>query len=336
MIRVIHAASWFSRRHFYLFSHDLYRNDSMWREPEIWKGNAVLSSRTNELLRNKHTLLVAVENGRILARVLTGVRVAVGADEEPEGFFTMFDAVPRKDAVQALVDEMKAWQHRQGTKCIIGPIAPIPADLGSGVLVAGFETAVFNDCFNAPYYDEYLTACGFETESEWLAYRVNIMEQFDREKYRRTAEMLSRRFECRIDEHIIKRPRLYTSAVCEVMGLSEAKEHMNRVMSWIMPFVEPRLCPMVFDKDNKPIGFLLTIRKHPQPPRIVTLWVHEKWRRKGITALLFDHAARAAQSLNIDQIDASQIRADNMASKLGVENVGGKVMRCCRQYKLHI
>ncbi len=336
MIKVVHAASWFARRHFYSFSHELYRNNSMWREPEVWKGSAVLSPRKNELLRNRHTLLMAVEDGQILARALTGVKVASDANGVGEGFFAMFDAAPRKDAVRTLVDEMKVWQRAQGTRCIVGPIAPVPADLGGGVLIDGFEEDVFSDCFNAPYYDEYLTACGFETESEWIAYRVNIMDRFDREKYRHAAERVSRRFNCRVDMDIIRHPRRYSSAVCEVMGLCGAQEHMNRVMGWVMPFVEPRLCPVVIDEKDRPIGFLLTIRKHSQSPRIATLWVHEKWRRKGIISLLFHSAADEAEHMNIEWVDASQISANNEASKLGVKNAGGEVIRRYKQYKLYI
>jgi hypothetical protein len=118
------------------------------------------------------------------------------------------------------------------------------------------------------------------------------------------------------------------------------RQYMERVMDILMPFLEKTLCPVVFVGDE-PVGFLLTIRKkskekHPQTPRIVTLWVHEKWRRKGVTAVLFDCFARQSLRLNITQADASLIRTDNLASRLGAEYAGGEEIRRYRQYRVDI
>lgn len=273
---------------------------------------------------------MAVENGKILARALTGI---AGSTKQQQGYFTLFDAQPRMDAVQLLVEEMCAWQRRMGSRSIVGPIAPTPVDLGGGVLSEGFGEAAFEDAFNMPYYDEYLQKCGFQVESEWLAYRINIEQQFDREKYRRTADKLKERFGYQIKKETVRNPRRFADAVCAVMQLSNGNEQINRVIGQMLPFIEPRLSPVVF-VENKPIGFLLTIKKAPQPPRIVTLWVHEMWRRKGVTAVLFDEAAQQAEAMNFTNIDASLIRKDNMASRLGVEYAGGRVIHRYRQYEI--
>ncbi len=341
MIKVIHAASWFARRHFYSFSHWLYRNDMNWRESEIWGGRGLLSPRRNELLRGEHTLLMVVKGGRVLARVLTGTAPHTDGDGRREGYFALLDMAPDREALRALTDEMRAWHGARGTYRIIGPIAPTPADLGGGVLCEGFAVpAAFGDCFNAPYYDEYLQNCGFRVESEWLAYHVDIGNRFDCGKYRKASEKLCLRFGYRTETQTAAHPRKFSAAVCGVMGIEERQEEMNRVIAQLMPFVEKRLCPVVF-VGEKPIGFLLTIRKkskekHPQPPRIVTLWVHEAWRRKGVTAVLFDRFAQEAQKLHIMQTDASLICADNLASKLGAEYAGGTAVRRYRQYYIYI
>jgi GNAT superfamily N-acetyltransferase len=205
-------------------------------------------------------------------------------------------------------------------------------------LCDGFKNkGAFADCFNAEYYDEYLQSCGFEIESEWLAYRIDIMERFDREKYRRAAEWLCARFGYTVDIQIAGRKREYCEAVSRVMDIGQ-RQYMERVMDILMPFLEKTLCPVVFVGDE-PVGFLLTIRKkskekHPQTPRIVTLWVHEKWRRKGVTALLFDCAARQAEAMGLTVIDASLIQKEKTASRLGAENAGGRVTHRYRQYEI--
>jgi GNAT superfamily N-acetyltransferase len=66
------------------------------------------------------------------------------------------------------------------------------------------------------------------------------------------------------------------------------------------------------------------------------MWVHEAWRRKGVTALLFDEAARAMIEMGIEEIDASWVRTDNEAAIRSIENAGGSAMRRYRMYSMQI
>jgi len=328
VIKIEYAASWLSRRRFYSFSHRLYRSDTRWEEPAVWQGRRVLLPAYNELLRFPHAFLTATENGRILARMLMGYN-------GQKGYFALFDACSREDAVRKMFDEAVVWLKEQGATSLCGPVAPTMIDLGGGILRKGFEAvAPFNDAYNAEYYGDYLERYGFGIESEWLAYRVDLTA-FDRKKYRDISERLKKRSGYNVDNGLAENPRKLAEVLCHVMEGEIDCESANRLIGRLHPFVCPALCPVAM-LGGDPIGFLLTIRKNAARPRIVNLWVKQRFRRRGITALLFDSFAREADLLGVMEADASMVSKDNLASRLGVELAGGEVTHYYCRYKMQI
>ncbi len=320
MIKVVYAASWLARRRFYWFSHELYRKDPNWREPAAWGGFGVLSPARNEMMRLPHVLLMAAdEKNRIKARVLAGVN-------GDKGFFAMFDARNHPEAVKRLIQEMLVWLRAHGAKTVEGPVAPVPVDLGGGVLAEGFDgPAAWNDAFNAPYYTQLLEEYEFEVMEEYLAYRVSP-RWLDAEKYERAARKICGRFGLTVDLQAVSRPRELTKAVCEVMGEQDGEEAIRRMIGRMLPDLCAPLCPVVYAK-NEAAGFLLTMRRQGGTPRVVTLWVHEKWRRKGITAVLFSEVEKAMKKMKVESADASFVNGMNKASVMGIELAGGRAVR---------
>lgn len=331
MIKIVYAASWLARRRFYSFSHALYRECCEWSEPGVWGGREVISLRGNPLLKYPHAFLVAMEEGRIMARMLVGC-------VDGRGYFSMFDAEENAEAVRLLMTEAAAWQKRRGVRQMIGPIAPHPLDLGGGVLIEGFEgPAAFGDAYNAPYYDKLLIRAGAIPYQEQAAYHVN-KRWFDEEKYRRVSEWAKKRFGYEVRDRMTDSPRVLTDAICGIMGDEADREGMACAIGSVWPCLLKEMCPVVC-AEGRPIGYLLTIRsprKCGECARIVTMWVHEAWRRKGVTALLFDEAARAMIEMGIEEIDASWVRTDNEASIRSIENAGGSAMRRYRMYSVQI
>ena len=112
-------------------------------------------------------------------------------------------------------------------------------------------------------------------------------------------------------------------------------EAMNRVIGRLHGLLADGFCPFVYHGE-RPVGFLLSLRKSGGPVRILTLWTAEAWRRKGVTAVLFNEFAREAERQKMTAFDASQIREDNLASRMSVELAGGRVIRRYRRYEMMI
>ena len=269
---------------------------------------------------------MAFDGGRMVARMLIGC-------VEDRGYFALFDAEDNEKAVHGLMEEAIRWQKRHGIRRMIGPVAPHPLDLGGGVLTDGFEEpAAFCDPYNAPYYDRLLTDAGAVPFEEQAAYRVS-RKAFDAEKYEKTAKWLKKRFGYEVAEEMADSPRALNEAVCRVMGGEADRERMAQAIEAVRPFLQKEMCPVVC-VHGKPVGYLLTLQGRSGRARIVTMWVHEAWRRKGATAILFDAAAHAMEWLGIDEIDASWVRTDNSASVMSIENAGGRLIHRYRMYRM--
>lgn len=331
MIKMINAASWLARRRFYSFSHTLYRDCFEWREPEAWGGKRVISRRYNPLLRHPHAFLLAMKNDRPVARMLVGC-------VKGRGYFSMFDAEEDVEVVRRLMAEAASWQKKHGVREMLGPIAPHPLDLGGGILIEGFdERAAFCDAYNAPYYNQLLMDAGAVPFGEQLAYHVN-RRRFDMEKYGRAASWAKKRFGYEVAEGVADNLRALNEAICQVMGEEANPEGMACAIDAVRPYLLKEMCPFVC-VDGKPVGYLLTIRGRygiDGRTRFVTMWVHKAWRRKGVTALLFDAAARAMAELGMEEIDASWVQSDNKASVQSIENAGGQRNHRYRMYRVDI
>jgi len=279
-------------------------------------------------MKHPHALLMAVEGRRVLARVLVG---AVGN----RGYFSMFDAKNHDEAAALLMTEAAAWMRRNGAIVCVGPTPPQLLDLGGSVLTDGFdEPPAFCDAYNAPYYDALLTGCGLEKCEEFLSYRVG-RESFDDDKYAKAAGWAADRFGYEVRENLAEQPEMLTDAVCAVMGDAADRQGMSLMIDAVYPYLVREMCPVVC-AGGVPVGYLLTLKGREGFARVVTMWVHENWRRKGVTALLFLSVIRAMDRLGLTEIDASWVSETNEASVRSIENAGGREIHRYRQYLLHI
>lgn len=328
MIKVVYAASWFARRRFYAFGERLYANDPKWAQPALWSGRTLFSSESNALLKHPHVFLMAVENGCALARIMAGT-------VNGKGYFAMFDAQNRPDAVRMLVREMREWQKMNGSGNVIGPIAPTEVDIGGGVLTSGFnEAAAYGDAYNAPYYCDLLEMAGLTESDECLVYRVNLCD-YEGERYRRGSDWASERYGYEVRTDLVKRPRELVRAICEIMGNETDERTMSRLIGSVHQKLAKEMCPVVF-VSGRPVGYILTLRGKMGRARVVTMWVHEKWRRKGVTAVLFHTVAEGMKQLDMCELDASWVHAANQLSRKSIENAGGQVIHRYKRYSLQI
>lgn len=322
MIEVVCADTYNMRRRFYAFPHLLYKNDPFWREPAIWGGYRMLSSRHNALLMAPHALLMALENGRTIARVLTG-----------KGYFALFDACPRLDAVERLMEEVVHRQRQWGSTHLEGPIAPCAVDIGGGVLVEGFEEMPMFVYRNAPYYGEYLEKAGLIKERDELIYRVS-MGHFHVKRYHQAASWAIARYGLILEDGAQAGPRTLSCAIAQVMKVDEVT--CQHLVAEMLPYLGRGLCPVVRTVDGKAVGFLLSLRERQARVRVGMLWIDEAWRGRGVLCVLMDALRDGLQKAGLHELDAAVIWEDNMPSRRCVEMAGGELIQRLRRYKAEI
>ena len=107
--------------------------------------------------------------------------------------FGWFDTINDIEVAGLLIGTAEQWAKSQGMTEIHGPL--YYNTLGKqGMLVEGFENIPpFNCLYNYPYYNDLITALGFEKECDWLQYKM-VADNGVPEKVTRIAGMLKHRY----------------------------------------------------------------------------------------------------------------------------------------------
>ena len=107
--------------------------------------------------------------------------------------FGWFDTIDDIEVARLLIGTAEAWAKSEGMTEIHGPL--YYNTLGKqGMLVEGFENIPpFNCLYNFPYYNDLITALGFEKECDWLQYKM-VANHGVPEKARRVAKLVEERY----------------------------------------------------------------------------------------------------------------------------------------------
>lgn len=107
--------------------------------------------------------------------------------------FGWFDTINDLAVARLLLETAESWAKSQGMNEIHGPL--YYNTLGKqGMLVEGFENLPpFNCLYNFPYYNDLVTALGYEKECDWLQYKMPA-NHGTTDKMERFASILKQRY----------------------------------------------------------------------------------------------------------------------------------------------
>ena len=107
--------------------------------------------------------------------------------------FGWFDTIDDIEVARLLLGKAESWARENGMTEVHGPL--YYNTLGKpGMLVEGFDNLPpFNCLYNFPYYNDLVTALGYEKECDWLQYKMDA-SQGVQEKMTRIAGMLKERY----------------------------------------------------------------------------------------------------------------------------------------------
>lgn len=318
----------------------MYADDPYWAQPSIWGGLSMMSERTNPLLQNgEYAFFMAMEAGQVLARVLTGTDEAYNAATRARaGYFALFDCLPRLDAARAVLEAAIAFQRELGSEVLLGPRPPCFYDLGTGVLVRGFDGPSAPQAgYHPPHVSEFLEACGFEPWIDHCAYRFDP-GALDGRAMRALARRAMERFHFGVEHARLANRRRTCELAYRVMRAGERPVSYEAFCAFF-----GKLCPLCADDlflfamaDGEPVGLLIALPEGRSGMRVMTLWVVPAWRNRAVPTALLAALLDAARARGIERVDASTIRADHLASRLCAERAGGVWYRTYRQYQLNL
>ena len=153
------------------------------------------------LLRDKtYAALLAVENNKVLGRVLFTISKNKQLNTDKCGYFSMFECVDDQTVCNAMLDEMTQILRTWGAEIVSGTYFPYDEDNRRGILVEGFERAplIFTS-YNKSYYDKLLTAYGLRKHTDTLEYKFELDKATRYERAKKVAQYAAKKFNFRVD-----------------------------------------------------------------------------------------------------------------------------------------
>ena len=316
---------------------------------------------------------MARRNGRAIGTIAAVLNHRYNEfQQENVAHFGAFEVVDDREASLALLERAGEWARKRGAERILGPMTFSYSD-EAGILIEGFnEPPVVLMSYNPPYYLEMMEAAGFQKEMDLLAW-LGITEEIVNgmpQKVKRVVGKVKERYQLQVrpirmddwDAEIEGITKIYNSAWERNWGfvpMTDAEiEHLAEGLKLIL---DPALI-FVVEHKGEAVGFSLTLpdvnqplrRINPGPSRlgsylatarlyfsryktdmarVMALGVVEKYRGRGVDALMYYETAKAALERGYPRLEASWILETNEMMNRPIKLLGGEVYKKYRIYE---
>jgi GNAT superfamily N-acetyltransferase len=289
--------------------------------------------------------------------------------------FGAFEVVQDREAALALLETATEWARHRGVEKLVGPMTFSTND-ECGTLIEGFDRPpVVMMTYNPPYYPTFLEAAGFHKEMDLLAWIAELEEVVKNmpSKVARVVNKVRDRFKLQIrplrlddwEREVALVKRIYNSAWERNWGFVPMTDlEIEHLADNLKLILDPAVVFMV-EQEGEAVGFALTIpdvnqplgRIRPGPSllssylgvarmylnryetdmvRVLALGVIEKYRGRGVDALLYYDTVRAAYEQGYRWVEASWILETNDMMNRAIAMLGGKVYKRYRMYEKEV
>ncbi|HPF87448.1 MAG TPA: hypothetical protein PK537_05250 [Candidatus Limiplasma sp.] len=348
----------------------LYRKDPYWVPPMKRMEMYHLIGDHNPWRNGPHSLFLAYDDERPVARVLAGVDERINERlGQKRGYIALFESENNMEYARAVLDAAVNYLKQLGMEIIIGPNEPGFDDYTEGLLYEGFDSlnSLFNP-YNPPYYHEFFTAYGFTKYRDHRAYLLKISE-FPAATYEKLSDMAQSRFGFRIaladlrPDHQETLARDVANMIAKALPsdseitpptiddiLSELKSLLRYTKADLLvtAYAGDRLVGVAvafsdFSKLAKmingrlfPFGWVARIFHKVRTARCSMVFVAPDYHNKAVNAAMMLKMYQRANAIGIQAFEISAIDETNLQSALSLERAGAKHYRTYRQYQLKL
>lgn len=259
--------------------------------------------------------------------------------------FGWIDFVDDKDVSKALMDTVEQYAREKGMDTMIGPMGFLEFD-AAGVLVEGYDklpTAYGK--YNAPYYEQHLLDLGYAKDIDYVEYLINVPDVIP-ERYARMAELVSIKnglhqapFHNRAElgPYLDGVFRCLNSAYSKLHGFSELSAgQCDDLKKQFLTNINVDYVSIVLDADDQVVGFgvalpslskamqkaqgslfpfgwmhMLRAFKQNDTIDLLLIAIDEKYKNKGVNAMIFDKFAQGITKNGIKYIESTRELEDN-------------------------
>ncbi len=356
MIEVTEAKTDREIKEFIKFPFELYKNDPFY-SPELIKDQKEHFSPANPFFKNAAVrFFLARKGGKTVGRVTSIINQQhIRFHNEKAGFFGFFESHNDPDIANILLDTVSKDLMEAGMTVMRGPM-DFSTNEQCGFLMEGFQ-------YNPPYYSSLMQQCGMTKAKDLLAFIVDIPEKLP-EKVLRVARLAERRGikirqieKKRFSEELHAFKEVYNDAWNTNWGfIPLTDDDLEYLGKRLKPIAPPEMT-LIAEKDGEPVGFLgllpdfnfllrkmkgrltaISILKALYYQRTITdlrlllLGVKSEYRHRGVDALMFKEAFKAARKRH-KRVEMSWILEDNEPVIRIIEMFGSNLYKKYRIYE---
>ena len=348
----------------------IYRDDPHWVAPLLMDLKKVFTDANPLFEHAAMQLWVARQDGQDVGRIAAIVDDHHNrTHKDHAAFFGFFESVQDPAVSRRLFEAAYAWACERGMRHMLGPMNPTSND-DCGLLVEGFDgPPVIMMTYNPRYYVDLVAAEGFRKAKDLIAFHIDIAKcPLDRlgrlaDKVRARHPELTftpvRRQTLAADLGKIK--EVYNAAWETNWGFVPMTDaEVNFLAARLKPLLLEGLV-WVAETSTEPIAFMLAAPdyniplqalrgrllsprllgflpyllgwKHPPRCRVLTLGVKEKYRNRGLEAVMLTEGFKTGAQVGFTEAEASWILEDNTAMCRLLETFGGRPYRTYRLYE---
>ena len=360
------------QKRFMQFAWDHYRGDPNWIPPLRMDQQELLNYKKHPFYECAEIqTFLALKSGDVVGRIAAVIDHGHNkTHQEQRGMFGFFESVQDPDVADALFDATKHWHLERGMNGQRGPLNPA-LNHECGLLVEGFEyPPTFKMTYNKPYYDQLITAAGFEKTQDLYAYWGNIemLETLD-PKLQFVVDEAKRRFDIRVrrlDKKNFNRDvesflRIYNQALPGTWGFVPFTDaELRHVAGGLKHLIVPEMTtiaevdgrpigavfglldynPIIKQIDGRlfPFGFLKILfgRKKLNKIRLVSTNVVPEFQMWGVGLILVERLVDDALAWGINEAEFSWVLESNSLSRGTLERGGAIRQKTYRLYDRQI
>jgi len=345
----------------------LYSKDPFFVPPLVMDMRERFSRENPFFLHAKAKYFLAKQNGKLSGRVAAIINHSHNSfHKDKVGFFGFFESQNDYPVASSLLDTVSQSLKKEGMDIIRGPMN-FSTNEECGFLIEGFsEPPLLMTPYNPSYYNELMNRYGMEKAKDLYAYICDIPEELP-EKILRVAEIAERRGirvrpinKHKFDLEMKIFMNVYNSAWEKNWGfIPLTEEETNHISKRLKSIVLPELT-LIAEKDKEPVGFMgllpdfnfvfkkmkgklspLTIMKavyyskRITDLRLLLLGIKEKYRQRGVDALLFREGFMGIKEKykRFKRVEFSWILEDNIPVQRLVEMIGARLYKKYRVYE---
>ena len=259
--------------------------------------------------------------------------------------FGWIDFVDDREVSKALLETVEHYAKEKGMDTMSGPMGFLEFD-EAGVLVEGFDKLpTIYGKYNAPYYGKHLTDLGYIKDADYVEYLIKVPEVIP-ERYERMAQLVSVKnslhqaeFHNRADlePYLDSLFQCLNSTYSQLHGFSELTEgQCDDLKKQFLDNINVDYVSIVLDSDERVIGFgvalpslskamqkakgslfpfgwmhVLSALKQNDTLDLLLIAIDEKYKNKGVNAMIFDKFAKGITKNGIKFIESTRELEDN-------------------------